>query len=257
MEEKQPWKIFNLYRMFKKFHNIIYMKFFKKNIFKILILVIITYLIYLFVNSFLINESFSNKLTFNNTDKWGDLELQIKNQLLPSEKEKYSQLTRRSFPNNNSQETNNEIKNIKLKQKQLSPQRIRDIKYQTDGFYNISLFTKKESLQKKLQYNLDTYIGPIIMNLKNTYNRPRPYKLDKDIKPVISGPKHPAYPSGHATESYYIAYCLSKLYPDKKQLYLKTANYIAENREYAGVHYKSDTDYGKILGQELSLLYPI
>ena len=36
---------------------------------------------------------------------------------------------------------------------------------------------------------------------------------------------------------------------------MKTAYSIAKNREYAGVHYSSDTIYGTIIAQKLSELF--
>ena len=62
---------------------------------------------------------------------------------------------------------------------------------------------------------------------------------------------HPAYPSGHSTQAFFIAYILGEKYPAKKQMYSHIANTISVNREYAGVHYKSDTSYGKIVAQNI------
>ena len=41
----------------------------------------------------------------------------------------------------------------------------------------------------------------------------------------------------------------------KKNFFMKTAYSIAKNREYAGVHYSSDTTYGTIIAQKLSELF--
>ena len=50
-----------------------------------------------------------------------------------------------------------------------------------------------------------------IMKLKEKYNRVRPYRLDDTIKPTIDPPGHPAYPSGHATQMYFLSTLLSKI----------------------------------------------
>lgn len=93
-------------------------------------------------------------------------------------------------------------------------------------------------------------INSIIMSVKEKYNRVRPYYLDDTIKPTIEQPKHPSYPSGHSTQSYFIAYILSEKYPDKREKFLKVAHQMSVNREYAGVHYESDTKFGKLVAKK-------
>ena len=117
----------------------------------------------------------------------------------------------------------------------------------------------KFSIDKK-EYNIlikfiSKSVDPIILNLKKKYNRVRPYRLDTSIIPSIKPPKHPSYPSGHSIQSFIIAYLLSEKYPEKKNFFMKTAYSIAKNREYAGVHYSSDTIYGTIIAQKLSELF--
>jgi len=90
----------------------------------------------------------------------------------------------------------------------------------------------------------------VMMRQKRKYDRVRPTFLDKNLTTVIPVPEHPAYPSGHATETHVYAHIFSELNPEKKELYFNTAKRIAENRELAGVHYPSDTKAGKILGEQ-------
>ena len=75
--------------------------------------------------------------------------------------------------------------------------------------------------------------------------------LDNSIIPTIDPPQHPSYPSGHSIQSYFIAYILSEKYPDKRQYFINVATKIAVNREYAGVHYESDTKFGKLVAQKI------
>ena len=77
------------------------------------------------------------------------------------------------------------------------------------------------------------------------YNRVRPPYFDNRVIPWISVPLHPSYPSGHAVQSYTIAYLLSEKYPYKKMIYFESAKRISRNREVMGLHYPSDTEYGK------------
>ena len=69
--------------------------------------------------------------------------------------------------------------------------------------------------------------------------------------PVIRIPAHGAYPSGHSTEAWSLAFSLSDKYPKRKNKYYAIANNIATNRERAGLHYKSDSDYGKLLARKI------
>ena len=210
-----------------------------------------------YFNKLYYKEGFSNKLNFSNTDQWGETELFYKNNFRNSELNKYNSLPKIPFPPNNSYIILDEINDIKSKQKKLTNEKIQNIKKETQTFIIINRFTSDPFLVSKIDYNLEYNISPIIMKLKNEYDRARPYRLDTTINPIIPGPKHPSYPSGHASESYYCAYALSKLYPEKKPVYLKIAKNISENREYAGVHYKSDTEYGMILGEKLAEMYPL
>ena len=84
------------------------------------------------------------------------------------------------------------------------------------------------------------------------YDRIRPSYLNEEIEPVIDNPKHPSYPSGHATQAYFIAHILSDKYPENKIKYLKLANNIALNRERGGFHFRSDSNYGRKIAKILS-----
>tara|TARA_B110000971_G_scaffold171365_1_gene176123 strand:+ start:26 stop:703 length:678 start_codon:yes stop_codon:yes gene_type:complete len=112
---------------------------------------------------------------------------------------------------------------------------------------------KKFNLKDKNEINIMTKkilsINGILSYIKRYFNRVRPHFLHKDINPVIKNPGHPAYPSGHSIQAHLIAYLLPK--EDlKKNLII--ANKIAVNREIAGVHYRSDTKYGKYLAKKIS-----
>ena len=91
--------------------------------------------------------------------------------------------------------------------------------------------------------------------MKRHHNRPRPTvvaaKLGIDLKASIPNPGHPAYPSGHATGAYAIAYLLHELDPDHSRDFINDAREIARNREIAGVHYPSDSEAGRLLARQL------
>ena len=96
----------------------------------------------------------------------------------------------------------------------------------------------------------DLAIATFVM--KQKFNRVRPSILDKELKHAIAIPAHPAYPSGHATGAYTLAFLLQELDPDSAKTYLEVARRISENREIAGVHYPSDSEAGRLLARQLA-----
>lgn len=91
----------------------------------------------------------------------------------------------------------------------------------------------------------------IALFYKAKYDRVRPSFLAKDLQPSIEVPLHPAYPSGHATQSFCLANLLTELFPDQASDLAQTAKEISVNREIAGVHYPSDTEAGQIIAQKI------
>ncbi len=97
---------------------------------------------------------------------------------------------------------------------------------------------------------------PIIMELKNFYNRPRPkvvaktMNLDMDDYEMASM-KTPSYPSGHSVQGMLVAKVLAHLYPELKKEFIKTGNNISDSRNIAHAHYKSDSVFGKKVGEDM------
>jgi membrane-associated phospholipid phosphatase len=92
-----------------------------------------------------------------------------------------------------------------------------------------------------------------VMHFKNRFNRPRPCQLHDEVRPMFC-PGHAAYPSGHASEAYAVAFSLiaaTPRYPGLHKAFLDSARKIAWNREVAGVHYRSDTEAGILLASQL------
>lgn len=101
--------------------------------------------------------------------------------------------------------------------------------------------------------------------VKKYYDRVRPSVLskelvrhnliDEEIYPWIELPTHPAYPSGHATQSSFCAEVLSHYHPEYRECFEKASEEISVNREIAGLHFHSDTIAGYKLGKYLAKLY--
>jgi hypothetical protein len=90
---------------------------------------------------------------------------------------------------------------------------------------------------------------------KERFARSRPSQLNPTLRPVIRVPAHPSYPSGHATQVHLVALALQEtlglaegpLHAEIGEL----AARIAINREFALVHYRSDSDAGEALAQAI------
>ena len=92
--------------------------------------------------------------------------------------------------------------------------------------------------------------GFITMPFKHRFNRARPSQLSPSLQPMFTVPGHPAYPSGHGFQSWFVALTLSELRPDAREALLAMAQRIGVNREIAGVHYPSDTKAGQSLAEQ-------
>jgi hypothetical protein len=100
----------------------------------------------------------------------------------------------------------------------------------------------------RAMFTLGTIVG---MHYKRKFMRPRPSQLEPRIWPPIGVPGWASYPSGHALQSFLVAKALAVVVGSDEladQLY-KVAQRVAENREWAGLHYRSDT----VAGEELAV----
>ena len=90
----------------------------------------------------------------------------------------------------------------------------------------------------------------IIHFFKGIINRRRPYQIDTELKPLSTETSNtPAYPAGHAYQALLLASHLSKKYPEKKDLFDSIAARCDDCRVKAGIHFKSDGEFSKILFQ--------
>lgn len=108
--------------------------------------------------------------------------------------------------------------------------------------------------------NINEELGGLIMKLKNHYNRARPYQYafysnKNDFHPneSLSG-NSPAYPSGHASQSYFLLSIVANHYEDKKDELMTLAKRIADSRVILGIHFPSDNDFGVMIAKELMSL---
>jgi hypothetical protein len=95
-----------------------------------------------------------------------------------------------------------------------------------------------------------SHLGTVVgCHYKKRYMRPRPSQVEPKLRPSIDIPAWAAYPSGHALQNFLIAQALATVvHSDELTVELfDIAQRVAENREYAGLHYESDTKAGRQL----------
>jgi len=99
-------------------------------------------------------------------------------------------------------------------------------------------------------------VKSIILQLKYHYNRPRPHQIAKakNLKldsEHLKSARTPSYPSGHATQGTFVGRYLADLYPEYEKELRQIGEDIAFSRNMAKVHYPSDSEFGKMLGNDL------
>ena len=86
---------------------------------------------------------------------------------------------------------------------------------------------------------------------KAAFGRARPDVVDRTLRPALGNPPHHAYPSNHSFQFHSVAEVMTRAGPElgaAPELCFAAAR-VAENREYAGLHYPSDTEAGRVLAQ--------
>lgn len=133
-------------------------------------------------------------------------------------------------------------------------QRILDQVETVTDFHRVMVF-RAESHPATLQLMSSmVQLGTIgAMYFKNKYQRPRPSQVAPDLRAFIDVPPHASYPSGHATQAFLVAQALTTVCgnPETGEHLYHIARDVAVNREYAGVHYSSDSEAGRILAKQL------
>ncbi len=93
-------------------------------------------------------------------------------------------------------------------------------------------------------------VGALVVNYyKLKHMRARPAQVWPALAPPIATPPHASFASGHSTQSHLIAFLLAEVSDAIKDVNLRLANRISENREVAGVHWPSDTHGGIALAR--------
>ena len=110
------------------------------------------------------------------------------------------------------------------------------------------------TLTNELFTALWTWPTDVVLHFKHKYKRPRPFQLDPTLRLGLDCPGHPAFPSGHSTQYHLAAEVLADVFQERTDLaaaFRTMADRVAVNREFAGLHYPSDTEGGKVLARLL------
>ena len=112
-------------------------------------------------------------------------------------------------------------------------------------------FYPKQWLEELIDESSD-----IILHIKYKFNRPRPYQLAPVLGVELryddtNTAKTPSFPSGHSAQATLIAYVLSELYPELRQELYQVADQVAYSRYIGGLHFSTDLEYGRIIGDWL------
>lgn len=89
---------------------------------------------------------------------------------------------------------------------------------------------------------------------KEIFDRRRPNEVDPTLRPFVDVPPHASYPSNHAFQMFSVAEVFSRILPEQQgaaELFY-VAERVAENREYAGLHFPSDTKAGRELARRFA-----
>jgi len=120
-----------------------------------------------------------------------------------------------------------------------------------DHFVREGLIDKDDVGTLNLLELMDQDVRYFVLRYKKMFSRPRPSELDPTLNLAIPNPGHPAYPSGHATQSYAMATVMADFDPDHAESYMQFARDMAKRREIAGVHYPSDSEAGQKLAVQI------
>jgi hypothetical protein len=115
---------------------------------------------------------------------------------------------------------------------------------------NIAGFEQTEALFQNILTACE-YVGLIY---KNKFNRLRPSQFEPRLRPLLAVPAHESYQSNHAFQCFSIVFAFNTILPEHPatEELARIAQNVAENREWAGLHYPSDTKAGRDLARRFA-----
>jgi membrane-associated phospholipid phosphatase len=89
---------------------------------------------------------------------------------------------------------------------------------------------------------------------KYAYWAMRPSQVDPELKPLFPPPNHPSYPAAHACISTAAGHTLAGLFPRDAESMRALAKQAGDARVWAGIHYPSDVEAGRGIGEAVAKL---
>jgi hypothetical protein len=119
-----------------------------------------------------------------------------------------------------------------------------------------TIFKQKGVDVQEVSEKIFSDINPLIAKLKVHFNRPRPYQLANYYKlklfPFDSfSASSASFPSGHTVQSYVILNVIGSMYPMHYKFCKQIIDDVAESRINLGLHYQSDNDFAKEVGENI------
>src|SRR5690606_30790552 len=115
---------------------------------------------------------------------------------------------------------------------------------------NVEGFSATEGLFQSILTACE-YVG---LFYKDKFDRLRPSHFEPRLRPLLAVPPHAAFPSNHAFQCYSVAFAFATILPEHPVTdeLARIAQNVAENREWAGLHYPSDTSGGRELARRFA-----
>jgi len=158
----------------------------------------------------------------------------------------------RSYPSNISPEVRRELEELRERTTTIATPDLQFAKDSEKDHYGLwikILHNNGIAVPRTFFENIANNTDGLVYTLKYHYNRPRPAQLgyyhDIEVHPAIyTNANSPAFPSGHAMEARLFALILSEKYPFAADKIMDLGDKMAESRLNAGLHYRSDTEFG-------------
>lgn len=204
-------------------------------------------------------ETAKERMTFSNTMTLGPAFAAVLDAPAPLIGSAEAEIHIPAFPANTSERTKKELELLHTYVALRTPERLLAIQAEVEmsgvriGPDTLATYLSdpRYTVTGKLLDQLFDEIEPIVMRQKVKFDRVRPHKLDPTLVPVIAVPEHAAYPSGHSTQAYAVAFLLSAIASEQQAEFEQDALRVAVNREIAGVHYPSDSAAGRLLARQI------
>jgi acid phosphatase (class A) len=224
-----------------------------------LVILLVSCLAIFAFSSSLVETSRKAGLTFTSTATWGTEFIALRDRQTHYRASLFGAVTLPPPPANTASETHAELEKLLGYKASRTPEIqaaiLAELELSTTQFgpYTLGEYLDEKKFPATARVLRDSYadVSTIMMREKERFNRVRPSLLEPRIEPLIAVPPHPAYPSGHSTQAHFFAEVLSVLMPERREEFFARAYEIAWHREVAGLHYRSDTEAGMLLAEQI------